>query len=81
MANPSKHTPKNLPKIFPKQNSLLEGGKNDLISEKEFVAKILAANEAKNNKDFQKADEIRNILHSQGIMLEDRVGGTKWRRF
>ena len=27
-------------KIFPKQNSLLEGGKNDLISEKEFVAKI-----------------------------------------
>ena len=35
---------------------------------------------AKNNKDFDKADEIRNILLSQGIMLEDGANGTKWRR-
>ena len=39
-------------KTFPKQNSLLKNGKHKLISEKEFVAKILAANEAKNSKDF-----------------------------
>ncbi len=51
------------------------------ISEDEINAYIAQRLTAKNNKDFQKADEIRNILHSQGIMLEDRVGGTKWRRF
>ena len=39
-------------KIFPKQNSLLENGRQELISEKEFVAKILAAKDAKQNKDF-----------------------------
>ena len=39
-------------KTFPKQNSLLENGKNDLLSEKEFVAKILAAKEARSNKNF-----------------------------
>ena len=42
-----------------------------------FIAQRLIA---KNNKDFDKADEIRNILRSQGIMLEDGVAGTKWRR-
>ena len=30
-------------KTFPKQNSLLENGKNELLSEKDFVSKILAA--------------------------------------
>ena len=34
-------------KTFPKQNSLLEDGNNTLLSEKDFVAKILAANESK----------------------------------
>ena len=33
-------------KTFPKQNSLLQNGTHELISEKEFVAKILAAKEA-----------------------------------
>ena len=39
-------------KIFPKQNSLLENGTHQLLSEKEFVGKIIAANEAKQNKEF-----------------------------
>tara|TARA_Y100000748_G_scaffold204199_1_gene170985 strand:+ start:892 stop:1788 length:897 start_codon:yes stop_codon:yes gene_type:complete len=54
-------------KIFPKQNSLLEGGKNDLISEKEFVAKILAANEAKNNKDFLIIARIEALISGLGV--------------
>ena len=54
-------------KIFPKQNSLLEGGKNDLISEKEFVAKILAANEAKNNKDFLIIARIEALISGLGM--------------
>ena len=47
----------------------------DVINE--FISQRL---QAKNNKDFDKADEIRNTLRSQGIMLEDGVDGTKWRR-
>ncbi len=39
-------------KTFPKQNSLLENGKQELVSEKEFVAKIIAAREAKQDKNF-----------------------------
>tara|TARA_B100001540_G_C15633055_1_gene563055 strand:- start:5 stop:901 length:897 start_codon:yes stop_codon:yes gene_type:complete len=54
-------------KVFPKQNSLLEGGKNDLISEKEFVAKILAAKEAKNNKDFLIIARIEALISGLGV--------------
>ena len=54
-------------KIFPKQNSLLEGGKNDLLSEKEFVAKILAANEAKNSKDFLIIARIEALISGLGM--------------
>ncbi len=39
-------------KIFPKQNSLLENGVHQLLPEKDFVAKIIAANEAKQIKNL-----------------------------
>ncbi|MDB9825245.1 cysteine--tRNA ligase [Alphaproteobacteria bacterium] len=35
---------------------------------------------AKENKDYAKADEIRNALQKQGIILEDSVEGTKWKQ-
>ena len=35
---------------------------------------------AKKSKDFKTADEIRDNLKSQGIILEDTPSGTKWRR-
>ena len=54
-------------KIFPKQNSLIEGGNNELISEKEFVAKILAAKEAKKNKDFLIIARIEALISGLGI--------------
>jgi len=54
-------------KIFPKQNSLLEGGKNDLLSEKEFVAKILAAKEAKNDKNFLIIARIEALISGLGM--------------
>ena len=54
-------------KIFPKQNSLLEGGQNDLLSEKEFVAKILAANKAKNSKDFLIIARIEALISGLGM--------------
>ena len=35
--------------------------------------------EARQNKDFAMADQIRNALSEIGITLEDRKGGTDWR--
>ena len=54
-------------KTFPKQNSLLENGKNDLLSEKEFVAKILAANEAKQNKSFSIIARVEALISGIGM--------------
>ena len=36
--------------------------------------------EAKKQKDFKRADEIRELLKKQGIVLEDTVNGTLWRK-
>lgn len=41
---------------------------------------IKARVEAKNNKDYARADEIRNELKSSGILLLDNKEGTSWRR-
>ena len=54
-------------KIFPKQNSLLKGGNNELLSEKEFVAKILAANEAKKDKDFLIIARVEALISGMGM--------------
>ena len=54
-------------KIFPKQNSLLEDGKQELISEKEFVAKIIAAREAKQNKDFMIIARTEALIAGMGM--------------
>ena len=34
--------------------------------------------EAKKNKDFETADEIRSNLDNKGIILNDTVEGTTW---
>jgi len=49
-------------KTFPKRNSLLKDGTNELISEKEFVAKILAAKDAKKNKDFMIIARVESLI-------------------
>ncbi|MDD4715280.1 MAG: cysteine--tRNA ligase [Oscillospiraceae bacterium] len=36
--------------------------------------------EARKNKDFQKADQIRDELKAMGILLEDTKQGVKWKR-
>ena len=54
-------------KTFPKQNSLLENGQNDLISEKEFVAKIIAAKEAKQGKDFMIIARVEALISGAGM--------------
>jgi len=37
-------------------------------------------NNARKNKDFKRADEIRDMLKDAGIILEDTRGGVKWKR-
>ncbi|NOT22568.1 MAG: cysteine--tRNA ligase [Nitrospiraceae bacterium] len=44
-------------------------------------AKLVERNEARKQKDFKKADEIRRFLSSHGIVIEDKPDGTsRWKR-
>ena len=54
-------------KIFPKQNSLLENGKQELLSEKEFVAKIIAAKDARQNSDFMIIARVEALIAGLGM--------------
>ena len=41
---------------------------------------IKERNEARKNKDFARADEIRDELKNMGIEIEDTRSGTTWKR-
>jgi cysteinyl-tRNA synthetase len=43
-------------------------------------AKVAKRNAAKKSKDYALADSIRKELEEAGIVLEDKPGGTEWRR-
>ena len=43
-------------------------------------ALIEERNAARADKNFARADEIRDELASQGVLLEDGSGGTTWKR-
>ena len=49
----------------------LDGEIEKLIEERQLARK---------NKDFKRADEIRDTLKEQGIVLEDTPQGVKWKR-
>ena len=48
--------------------------------DEEIEALIQKRTEAKENRDFKLADEIRDELLEKGIILEDTRQGVKWRR-
>jgi phosphoenolpyruvate phosphomutase len=54
-------------KTFPKQNSLLENSKQDLLSEKDFVAKIIAAKEAKLDENFMIIARTEALIAEKGM--------------
>ena len=54
-------------KTFPKKNSFLENSKQELLSEKEFVAKIIAAKEAKENPNFMLIARTEALISGMGI--------------
>jgi cysteinyl-tRNA synthetase len=50
------------------------------IDESEIEELIKQRKEARAQKEWAKADEIRNRLKQMGIVLEDKEGVTKWRK-
>jgi len=49
------------------------------ISEKEILQKIDERNKARENKNYEEADKIRNELLDKGVLIEDKDGKTTWK--
>lgn len=57
--------------ITKREKELLDQDIEDLINERQVARK---------EKNFQRADEIREELSKKGILLEDTREGVKWKR-
>jgi cysteinyl-tRNA synthetase len=57
-----------------------KGGSDAGPTEEEIEALIAERSQAKKDRNFARADEIRDQLHAQGIVLEDTRSGTRWSR-
>ena len=62
------------------QEWLQNAGSDDAITAEEIETLIQARADAKADKDFARADEIREDLLAKGVLLEDSRDGTKWKR-
>ena len=49
------------------------------ITDDEIKLKILERNNARKNKDFKKADKIRDELEDKGVLIEDKDDKTHWK--
>ncbi|MDR9857475.1 cysteine--tRNA ligase [Paenibacillus sp. VCA1] len=67
---------------FEQLNAVLRlygGEENELLDEE--VEKLIAERtQARKEKNWSRADEIRDLLAAQGIVLEDTAQGMRWRR-
>lgn len=50
------------------------------LLDQEVDALIAERSEARRNRNFARADEIRDLLSERGILLEDTAQGIRWRR-
>ena len=66
--------------IFESSLEMPEANDGVGISSEEIEALIAERAEAKKNKNWGRADEIRDSLKAQGIILEDSAAGTKWKK-
>ena len=55
-------------------------GTTEGLNDSEIQSLIDQRVQARSQKDFSKADEIRHLLEKQGILLEDTSDGTTWKR-
>ncbi len=55
-------------------------GNDDSVSEDEIETLIAERNQARADKNWARADEIRDQFQQLGIVLEDKGGVTTWRR-
>ena len=62
-----------------KDDYTMDGAANGVITDKLVNILIEQRNEAREQKDFVKADRIRDKLDETGIVLEDKPDGTTWR--
>ena len=53
---------------------------DELLLDEEIEALIEEREAARKEKNFERADEIRDELHDKGIILEDTKDGVKFRR-
>ena len=58
----------------------LEGKENDVLLDEDIEKLIEERHEARKNKNFARADEIRDMLKEQNIILEDTPQGVRFRR-
>jgi len=49
------------------------------VSEEEILKKIDERNNARENKNYEEADKIRNELSDKGVLIEDKDGKTFWK--
>jgi cysteinyl-tRNA synthetase len=50
------------------------------LLEEDIRALVEERNEARKNRNFARADEIRDMLAGRGIILEDTPAGTRWKK-
>jgi len=66
---------------FRMKAAIAQEGTGVELTESDVEALLVARREARQRKDFARADEIRKQLASQGITIEDRPDGTsRWKR-
>lgn len=58
----------------------LKGKQQDELLDEDIEVLIEERNEARKNKDFARADEIRDQLKAQNIILEDTAQGVRFKR-
>ena len=60
--------------------AFLQGATEGEISAEEVELLIAERNNARADKNWGRADEVRDLLIEQGILLDDGREGTSWRR-
>ena len=61
-------------------DAFLQAGSADGLSAEEIEQLIAERKAARAARNFQRADDIRDELQQQGVVLEDGAAGTTWRR-